>query len=268
MNPLKAIAPEFVKKIYRRSRSSVKAILRPKTAVCRIRDVVIRVGTVSENEQDRVVTYDTKEPETLDWLDQNLRDGDVFMDVGANIGLYSLYAASINGNCQVYAFEPASQNFARLCNNIALNSLTNITPCSFPLSDHESFDFFYISTLEPGMSLHSFGQESDYSESFAMRQGAIGVPLDTLVKKYGMAQPSLIKIDVDGIEEKILEGAEAVLRADDCRTILIEWSFRDEADVKQLEDRMASSGYRLRKRSNWTAELSGLKSQNFIFDRQ
>jgi t-SNARE complex subunit (syntaxin) len=94
------------------------------------------------------------------------------------------------------------------------------------------------------------------------------MPLDTLVETYGIPQPSLIKIDVDGIEEKILEGAKAVLRADRCRTILIEWSSRDQADVKRLEDRMASLGYRLAKKSDWISEQSGLKSQNFIFDRQ
>ena len=47
-----------------------------------------------------------KEPETIDWLTDNLRDGDIFYDVGANVGAYSLVAASINDNIKVYSFEP------------------------------------------------------------------------------------------------------------------------------------------------------------------
>lgn len=56
------------------------------------------------------------------------RDGDIFYDVGANIGLYSLYAAKLRPTCRVFAFEPVSHNFGNLCENLLLNRVANVTP--------------------------------------------------------------------------------------------------------------------------------------------
>src|SRR5262245_23295686 len=67
----------------------------------------------------RAQTFDTEEPDTVQWLD-SIEPGDCLWDVGANVGLYSIYAARFK-KCRVYAFEPESQNFALLIENIALN---------------------------------------------------------------------------------------------------------------------------------------------------
>ncbi len=107
---IKNVTPGFMKALYRRSRHAVRTALRSFTKVLTVdvRGVMIRVGVSSELEQYRAETYSTKEPETLDWLEQNLKAKDTFFDVGANIGLYSLYAAKINPKCGIYAFEPAT----------------------------------------------------------------------------------------------------------------------------------------------------------------
>ena len=66
--------------------------------------------------------YATKEPDTLAWIDGFLKPGDVFYDVGANIGQYALYAAKrLGGQCRVLAFEPEALNYAKLNTNIVLN---------------------------------------------------------------------------------------------------------------------------------------------------
>jgi len=270
MKTLRAITPNFVKYPYGQLRSVFRKMTFPKTVSCKVRGVVIKVGVHSEIEQFRVDTYSTKEPETLDWLDENLRSDDVFIDVGANIGLYSLYAAKINPKCRVYAFEPAFQNFSDLCNNIVLNAVQNIIPCNFPLADREAFDLFYVSDIEPGSALHSFGEPSHYkaeSRAISLQQGAFSMTLDALVERYGMPQPALIKIDVDGIEDKIIKGAQNVLQSKQMRTTLLEWSFRSDEDIARLEQTMKRLGYSLSKRSGWVEEHSGLKGQNFIFHR-
>ncbi len=248
-----------------------RAGLGPRQVVCYVRGVQVTIGVTSELERFRAATYATKEPETLDWLDVNLQESDVFLDIGANIGLYALYAAKKRPDCQVYAFEPAFQNFSSLCRNIALNSLTNVVPSNLPVSDREAFDFFYVSDVEPGSALHSFGEPSSFqlhSPSVSLRQGAFSISLDALVRKYGLPQPALIKIDVDGIEDRILRGAQTVLRSERLRSFLVEWNSGASQDVADLERRLRDLGYRLSGRSEWTAEAHGLKSQNLIFSRR
>lgn len=271
MKTLRAITPGFLKYVYRELRSVLQRMCFPKVATCKVRSVVIKVGVSSEIEQFRVDTYSTKEPETLDWLDENLRNGDVFVDVGANIGLYSLYAAKINPKCRVYAFEPAFHNFKNLCNNVVLNALENVIPCNFPLADREAFNFFYVSDIQDGSAFHSFGQPTDFQmelKGIPLKQGAFSVTLDNLVGWYGMPQATLIKIDVDGIEEKIIEGAQAVLQSEQMRTVLLEWSFQDEGEIARLEEKMKRLGYFLSGRSKWMEEHGGLKGQNFIFHKR
>ena len=68
----------------------------------------------------RASTVSTKEPETLEWIN-GFNETDVLYDIGANVGVFSLYAA-LHRNCDVYAFEPESKNYACLHNNIYLNN--------------------------------------------------------------------------------------------------------------------------------------------------
>ena len=60
-----------------------------------------------------------KEPETVRWIEEYVREGDVIFDIGANVGAYSLVTSKVaNGKARVYAFEPSFLNFAQLCRNI------------------------------------------------------------------------------------------------------------------------------------------------------
>lgn len=269
---LRAAAPAFVLSPYRLSRRVFRSLTRAlaKVRICQVRGVTIKVGVASEMEQFRVETYATKEPETLDWLEENLHDGDVFMDVGANIGLYTLYAAKLNPRCRVYAFEPESQNFSRLCWNLTLNGVTNVIPCNFPLSDREAFDVLYVGSLEPGSALHSLGQPSEFRDErapVALQQGVLSVTLDSLVRKHGLPEPALLKIDVDGIEEKILAGAAEALASSTLRTVLVEVTVGCEASSSWPERLLGRFGFELVRKSDWTAELHGLRSQNHVFSR-
>ena len=82
----------------------------------------------------RIDTFATKEPETLAWID-TFENETFFWDIGANIGLYSVYAAK-RYNCKVCAFEPSIFNLELLGRNISLNGLTdNVTIIPIPLTD-------------------------------------------------------------------------------------------------------------------------------------
>src|SRR5579862_5635119 len=96
-----------------------------------------------------------KEPETVQWID-TFRPDDLFLDIGANIGLYSLYAA-ISRGVQVIAFEPESQNYALLNKNIFLNQMDGkVKAYPIALSDEMAWSELNVNEFKEGSSCHNF----------------------------------------------------------------------------------------------------------------
>lgn len=172
--------------------------------------------------QWRVETMYTKEADTVAWI-RSMTAGEVFFDIGANIGLYTLLAAK--QGLHVFAFEPESQNFGVLIRNLAMNTLTKAQAVAFPfcISDGERVETLRLSSLIAGGSCHSFASDLNYkmeAKAWAYEQGTVGFSLDALVFELGMPQPTHIKIDVDGFEDKVLKGAERVLGS--TQSVLVE----------------------------------------------
>lgn len=124
-------------------------------------DVGFAVKCETEMDRMRAESFLNKEPETVSWLKQHMRPHTVFWDVGANVGLFSLYAAALQPGCRILAFEPAAHNYASLCDNILLNNAANILPFSVALGGGElAFDELHLSTMESGSSIHNIGGKS------------------------------------------------------------------------------------------------------------
>ena len=172
----------------------------------------------------RVQTLMTKEPETIEWI-ATFTPGDVMVDVGANVGMYTIWAAMTRGT-QVYAFEPEAQNYALLNRNIQMNRLTEqVTAFCAAVMDDTRFDKLNLSTGEPGGSCHSFGESVNYQlqpQRFPLFQGCFAVTLDSLVEQQVLPIPNHIKIDVDGFEHKVLEGAKKTLLSSELCSVLVE----------------------------------------------
>lgn len=167
----------------------------------------------------RVRTIFEKEPETIAWISE-FNPGDVFFDVGANVGLYSVWAAKTTGAI-VHAFEPEGQNFAALCQNIFLNK-TDITPWPIAISNQTRIAPLNLSQFAAGASCHAVGEAISFkSKPFKPEfvQGTVCLPLDHLVE-IGLPQPDFIKIDVDGLEYSVVAGGFNCLQK--CRSVLIE----------------------------------------------
>jgi FkbM family methyltransferase len=192
----------------------------------------------------RARTFSSKEPETLAWID-NFSQSDVFFDVGANVGMYSLYAAS--KGLKVLSFEPDALNFAILNLNIYCNKFSNlITAYSIPLHYKDCLSTFNTSMLWWGSALNSFensldawGQEYLPEHSF----GSYSLPLDRIVFLLGI-QPSHLKIDVDGNEFLVLKGSSAVLKSRTLRSILVELDMSSPS-YKIIIDFILSFGFSL-----------------------
>lgn len=193
----------------------------------------------------RVQTILEKEPETIAWIDE-FEDGDVLVDVGANVGMYTIWAAALRG-ARVYAFEPESQNYALLCKNVAINRLGGqVDAFCAALSDETGFGTLHLSSFAPGQSCHSFGEALDFNrevQAFPFRQGSFSTTLDALVADGTVPQPQHIKIDVDGIEHKVLAGAARAVADPGCRSILVEINRKVPAH-RAIVDMLAENGFR------------------------
>lgn len=204
----------------------------------------VRFFTPGEKPRWRVETLRSKEPETLEWI-AGFGADDVLFDIGANVGTYSVWAAKTRGT-QVYAFEPESQNFAILNTNILLNELEQrVSAYCLAIADRLSFDHLFLSHFIPGGALHRYGESLDYqhrSMAPAHRQGSVAISLDELVEQHGFPLPQHIKIDVDGIEPKIVAGARRTLAQEAVRSALIEVNTNLE-DHWSIIDTMLDLGF-------------------------
>ena len=163
-------------------------------------------------------TFSSKEEDLLLWIDEFGGDG-AFYDIGSNIGIYSLYyAMSKPGN--VYSFEPSAPNTLQLMKNISTNSLhEKIQVFTNPLNNKSGVNNFSFNE-EYGKANNQF---SDVVRDNNVNTLILGFSLDDLMD-FGFINepPSLVKIDVDGIDHLILEGAKKILKLSSCKSVLVE----------------------------------------------
>lgn len=206
----------------------------------------------------RLDTFFSKEPQTLAWLDSLPKD-DVVFDIGANIGLYTLYGGITNK--RIIAFEPDSLNYSILNRNIFINSLSEkITAYNIALSDENSLSKLYLSKFIMGASLHQVDVKLQKKADFT--QGIALFTLDDVCKLLKIT-PNHIKIDVDGHERNILKGAPKTLSSEQLKTLLIEVD-ETQADKDELLTLIAEAGLKLKEKHSLNAEKTFF---NYVFHR-
>ncbi len=165
-----------------------------------------------------------KEPGTIEWLEKYVRPGEVLFDIGANVGAYSLVAATKGKKTRVYAFEPGFSTYVELCRNILLNGFQErITPLNIPLSNKTIATTFRYRTIASGAAEHEGLDKTVSSKKApAFTQPVICYALDEVVRQFKLPTPNHIKLDVDGVELAVLQGAKKVLADMRLRTIQVE----------------------------------------------
>jgi FkbM family methyltransferase len=169
--------------------------------------------------------------------------GAVVVDIGANVGYYSLVAAShIGSSGRIYAFEPMSKQFERLMENILRNQLSQITALKLALSDRVQAAIMQLNDL------HNIG-----AASLRPTNGPSGVcetvectTLDLFAESEGLSQLDVIKIDVEGLELAVLRGATKTLdRFQPVILVEVVDSFQREAGStrEELYTWLEQSGY-------------------------
>jgi FkbM family methyltransferase len=178
------------------------------------RGVTVKLVVSNQLNLFRAQSFSDKEPETLDWID-SMKQGSVLWDIGANVGLYSIYAAK-SRKCSVYAFEPSVFNLEILARNVNLNKLSaSICIVPIALSDSVGPSSLKMSSTDWGGSLsvfdRSFGHDGvELSPIFDYQ--TIGLTIDRAVDALGITQPDYLKLDVDGMEHLILKGGGDLLQ--------------------------------------------------------
>ncbi|MDC1280906.1 FkbM family methyltransferase [bacterium] len=195
----------------------------------------------------RIDTFFQKEPETLEWID-GFNKNSIFWDVGANIGLYSIYAAKTK-SCNVTAFEPSVFNLNLLARNIYINSVhNNINILPIILSNKNSMGLFQNSSIVQGAALSGLMQNNNNIINPSISECEYKLPvfkLDLVSSIFNLNKPKYLKIDVDGLEYQILRGSNDILK--NLHSILIEVDERDSKQTKSISQLMEIKGFYLKK---------------------
>lgn len=213
-------------------------------------DLYMQVSTLPE--YHRLRPY-LKEPWTVEWIETSIQPGDVFYDIGANIGGYSLIAAQASaGQANVFAFEPGYATFHTLCDNIVLNHCEkNITPFPIALSNQTELTHFNYSSLESGAALHNLGKTEELaSEGDAplYQQVVVSYSLDDFIAQFSLPVPNHIKLDVDGTELAVLHGAKQTLANPRVRSLMVELNEDEDRSDEEIVRLLELHGFCLTRR--------------------
>lgn len=179
--------------------------------------------------RQRTARAQTKEPFTVAWLQDVLEPGDVLYDIGASVGSYSLIAAFVEPHSTVVAIEPGFLNFGALCSNLAINDLGGrVIAVPLALSDAKGSTPLRYWSIAPGAGTHAAESRSGDGSVFELT--GLTVTVDSLVADFGLPAPTLVKLDVDGLEEAVLAGARETLGRPELRSLLVELPAEGEPD--------------------------------------
>jgi len=190
----------------------------------------IRLAATSKLARKRR-TAATKEPFTVQWI-ESLPAGEVFYDIGANVGPYALIAAMRpQGPLPVVAFEPGYATFATLCTNIVANGVADrVTPLPLMLGASTDIAVFEYSDVSAGAAEHDAGRATDVEPAYG--QPMLRFSLGELVDRFRLPVPQHVKLDVDSAELEVLRGAEPLL--DKVETLMVELYDRQASAVQEL----------------------------------
>ena len=224
----------------------------------------------------RIETFFTKEPETLEWIDSFEKKENLnFWDIGANIGLYSIYCSLKYKYANAVSFEPSSSNLRVLTRNISINNLENrIKLFPIPLTDKpNSFQIMNEANFLEGGALNSFGEKYNFEgEEFKpeTKYNVFGTSINYLIENKILELPDYIKIDVDGIEHLILKGADNHLKNKKIKSILVEINEKFEEQFNAILKIMRENEFKFfhkKRNEKMFSEDKLSKVFNYVFVR-
>ena len=159
------------------------------------------------------------EAEEKEFFKARLRTGMTVVDIGANIGDYTLVASrGVGDSGMVYAFEPDPVSYSLLERNIRLNNCENVVPYNLAITDSVGERTLYLDSEDSGRQSLSAANVREVAECVRSRTETLDHFFENLATK-----PDFIKIDAQGAEGLILQGAQNLLRKQDLQVIMEFW---------------------------------------------
>jgi len=194
--------------------------------------------------QLRALTLMTKEPDTISWL-RMLDCQDVLMDVGANIGVYTLFAAKCT-DAKIIAIEPSFRNLDLLQRNLSLNKLQSrvlVAPFALGSANHVGTFLLSQNGQQIGGALNTIvtHRHTSLNTSEYLQSQTLVFTASELISTFGLPTPTFVKIDVDGNELDVLHGFGDLLR--DVKSVLIEVDQLQMKDGSAIEALLSSYGF-------------------------
>jgi FkbM family methyltransferase len=207
----------------------------------------------------------SKEPKTIEWLRKNVRPNDVMLDIGANVGTFSIFAAKhMSAEGRVYACEPHLPTAAQLLQNVAANGVNDrVSVISVAASNTDGFFPFKYKRWRQGASGSQLAVEGgiDLTKNVGTELKS-AMRIDSMVEKGLIKCPNLVKIDTDGLEIPIVEGMKGILAGPNRpRSMLVEIQ---PGELEAQTKLMTACGYRLAEKHQLTADGQG--AFNAVFE--
>jgi FkbM family methyltransferase len=220
-------------------------------------DVQIRLFL--DSEFCRLFYLDGIEHGEIRFFRRFLRPGDVVLDVGANIGVFTLVsAAAVGPSGRVIAFEPAAETFARLLGNVELNGFANVRCVRSALSDRAGEAT--LASSVGGFDAWNSLADVPYTGGEFRRETVPVQTLDRFLEGAEIPRPvTLMKLDVEGLEARVLKGARRLLARDDAPVLQVE--FTDAAaeaagsSCGELYGLLVEYGFRMYRYDRWSDRL-------------
>jgi len=202
--------------------------------------------------------------EDMSFLLHFLRAGDMFIDIGANIGSYTILAAGVAG-ASCIAIEPVPQSFEILKKNISLNKLPGkVTALNMAIGSQKGI----LSFTKHLDTINHVILDNDNKNGYPL----IKIPSDRLdAVLTGKQKPSLIKIDVEGFEQEVINGATTLLGDKTLQAIIIELNGsggRYGYDEKKIHEQIKGYGfssYQYRPFNRELVSITGFENLNTIY---
>lgn len=227
---------------------------RKKDFQCRTIFGSIMNGNTKDLIQSYLYYFGVWEPHTTRWIEKTLKEGDVFIDVGANIGYYSLLASKLVGSSgSVVAIEAAPWIHALAVAHLKLNGCTNVRAVSVAASAKRGRLRVYPGPEENLGNTTTVPRDGESVEVDAL-------PLSDILTEREISAARIVKIDVEGAERDVMQGLIPILaRLRPDAEILIEIA----GPASEIFDAMRSHGYlAYSMRNDYTARDYLVKSAN------
>lgn len=159
------------------------------------------------------------EYKTINQMKSLVKEGDVILDIGANIGMYSIFLSKIVGdNGKVYAFEPNPTTASILKKNLILNDCKNVVVAEIALSDTNS----KVTLHRPEGVGDAFNYIKKIDSSDTNTNGIISMRLDDFLKEHKISNINFVKVDIEGAELLCFLGAKQLLSSNNNPIVITE----------------------------------------------